>query len=135
LVSKKVHFVECIGMDMIHQALCLYCKIWKIDVSSTGHKMVAYTCMNNYETWVEILQWKLQWIDLFGDQMYISKKIKFEQHVLMQSYGIYFLSRFQMNHNFWFYLRKCFFFHKIHALEWNFIFNWCWKLFVIFLMW
>jgi hypothetical protein len=27
LVSKKVHFVECIGMDMIHQALCLYCKI------------------------------------------------------------------------------------------------------------
>jgi hypothetical protein len=26
-VSKKVHFVECIGMEMIHQTLCLYYKI------------------------------------------------------------------------------------------------------------
>jgi len=31
----------------------------KIDLKSNGQKMVACTCMNNYKTWVEILQWKL----------------------------------------------------------------------------
>jgi hypothetical protein len=46
--------------------------------------------MNNYKTWVEILQWKLQRIDLYGNQIYICEIIRFEQHVLNQSYVIFY---------------------------------------------